>query len=125
MNNGTREAVLTHFFPDKTREHAGELSELLSEIDKKEIKKAKTIIFSLGKTGENGELETEKPEIVEKLATIIRSQFPNAKIETILYPEFHNRLSGTKNQGVLPASIPGKSHGEATYETWFKEGVLS
>ena len=125
INDGAREAVLTHFFPDKIREHAGELSDLLLEIDEKNVKKAKTIIFSLGKPTKNGELEPEKPELAEMLATIVRSQIPNAKIEIIPYPEFHNRLSGTKDQGVLIANIPGKSHSEATFQTWFKSGNLS
>lgn len=125
MNDGAREVVLTHFFPDNIREHAGELSELLSKIDGKNVEKAKSIIFSLGKkTDEGGRLEIEKPEIAEMLAAIVRSQIPNAKIEMMPYPEFHNRLSGAKDQGVLVAKIPGKPRGEATFQTWFENGNL-
>ncbi|MFA6494231.1 MAG: hypothetical protein WCT49_04235 [Candidatus Paceibacterota bacterium] len=125
MDDGSREGVLTHFFPDKIQEHAGELSELLSKIDKNNIKKTKTIILSLGKkNGDENALQIEKPELAEMLAAVVRSEIPDGEIEVIPYPEFHNRLSGAKDQGVLIAKIPAKANGEATFQTWLENGTL-
>ena len=126
MTDGSRETLLTLDFPDKIQEQAEELSNLLSKVEKKNAEKIKSIIFTLGKkTEEKTELEIEKPKLALMLETIIRSQFPDSEIETIPYPKFHNRLSEKKDQGVLIANIPGKAKGDATFQTWFKNGVLS
>ncbi len=124
MKNGKRDVMLTHFFPDKIKDQASKIRELFSVIDTKNIQKAKTIVFSAGKK-KGEELEIENTKNTDILVTVIQSQLPQTKIESIPYPPFHHRLSGTKNQGVLIANIPGSLKGEATYQAWFTDGKLS
>lgn len=121
---GVREIILTHFFPDKIKDQASKIAKLFSAVDTKNIQKAKTVIFALGR--KNGdELEIENAKNTDILTAMILSQTPQTTIECIPYPPFQNRLSGTKNQGVLIADIPGSLRGDATYQTWFTNGKLS
>lgn len=122
--DGTRNAVLTHYYPDsdKTLQSLLQLKRLIDKNPK--MRDADATIIKQIVLFMPGLFKVKDQKTANLLALEVQAQLGAGVVDIKLdpYPEFD--IVGKKDQGALIAYIPPKGKGEARYRTWFSDGTL-
>jgi len=128
--DGTRNAVLTHYPPTEISQDLAKLRELIgNNLKMKEASTKQTVlVMAAGEWVQDpetkkGSYKVKDQQTADLLALAVQAEL-GAGVDVKFEPYSESQRDDQKDQGILLVYIPPSGEGEARYKTWFSGGTL-